>query len=50
VVAIILAGIVSFFSEQLLGIFTDDRAIIEMGSKLLLIAVIWSREEFSILL
>jgi len=40
VVAIILAGIVSFFSEQLLGIFTDDRAIIEMGSKLLLIAVI----------
>ncbi|WP_439644289.1 MATE family efflux transporter [Acetivibrio straminisolvens] len=39
-VAVAIAGVFAFFSEQLLGIFTDDRAIIEMGSSLLLIAII----------
>jgi len=40
VVAVAIAGIFAFLSKPLLGIFTDDRTIIEMGSKLMLIAII----------
>lgn len=40
VVAVAIAGIFALFSKLLLGVFTDDQAIIEMGSKLMLIAII----------
>ncbi|KEO84591.1 MATE family efflux transporter [Tumebacillus flagellatus] len=40
VVAVLMAGIFSLFRHQLLGLFTTDQGIIELGSKLILMTLI----------
>lgn len=40
IIAFVMAVIVSTFSKTLLGIFTDDQSVIELGSKLMLLTLI----------
>lgn len=40
IISIVTASIVSFFSKNLLGIFTDNMSIIELGTTLILLTII----------
>jgi putative MATE family efflux protein len=40
IITIVIAIVVSFFREQLMGLFTNDKKIIEVGSHLLLLCLI----------
>lgn len=40
IISIAAAAIISFFAKDLLGIFTDNRSIIELGSTLILLTII----------
>ncbi|WNF24076.1 MATE family efflux transporter [Mesobacillus jeotgali] len=40
IISIVTASIVSFFSKDLLGIFTDNMSIIELGTTLILLTII----------